>query len=279
MLKCVFENTLLNTLPVGAGQDKYQPFQSCRTPTGCLRKRWIQGDPGLEAWASLLQAYSLKTPSLIGSLFSPNMSKNAFKKLARGLCCHPGLDPGSYPILMLFRMRWRIKSAMTERLRAAFGGAAFRITVLRSPPLEHGFATDVDADFGGGFAGGGAGGQAEGDREAAGGKGAAEIGGDDGAADGGRPTHLRRGDMIAFGRGGDAFIQKEIHQKGVFLLSDGKRQPGDTGDDIADTQTTQRKSTQVVKRTDGLLQGVAVSISAEDCLHNVGSCSWIQRMG
>ena len=119
------------------------------------------------------------------------------------------------------------------------------------------------------FAGGGAGGQAEGDREAAGGKGAAEIGGDDGAADGGRPTHLRRGDMIAFGRGGDAFIQKEIHQKGVFLLSDGKRQPGDTGDDIADTQTTQRKSTQVVKRTDGLLQGIAVSISMEDGVHKV----------
>ena len=116
MLKCVFENTLLNTLPVGAAQDKYQPFQSCRTPTGCLRKRWIQGDPGLEAWASLLQAYSLKTPSLIGSLFSPNMSKNAFKKLARGLCCHPGLDTESYPILMLFRMRWRIKSAMTRAL-------------------------------------------------------------------------------------------------------------------------------------------------------------------
>ena len=153
---------------------------------------------------------------------------------------------------------------MTERLRAAFGGAAFRGTDLRGTDLGHGFATDVDADFGGGFAGGGAGGQAEGDREAAGGKGAAEIGGDDGAADGGRPTHLRRGDMIAFGRGCDAFIQKEIHQKGVFLLGDDKRQPGDTGDDIADTQTAQRESTQVVKRTDGLLQGVAVGKGTED---------------
>ena len=52
---------------VRAGQAKYQPFSSCRTPTGYLRKRGIQGNPGLEPWASLLQAYSLKAPSLIGS--------------------------------------------------------------------------------------------------------------------------------------------------------------------------------------------------------------------
>lgn len=70
--------------------------------------------------------------------------------------------------------------------------------------------------------------------------------------------------MIAFGRCCNAFIQEDRYQQGVSLGRDGKRQPGDTGDDITDIQTPQRKSTQVVKRACGLLQDVAVGINAED---------------
>ena len=53
---------------VRAGQAKYQPFSSCRTPTGCLRKRRIQGNPGLEPNVINLRKNTLKTKKAIGNI-------------------------------------------------------------------------------------------------------------------------------------------------------------------------------------------------------------------